>query len=181
MNVYKITLVAMFASLTAVGAFIKIPIPYLPITLQVFFVFLAGILLGPRLGALSQIVYLTLGLVGLPIFAEGGGLGYVFHPSFGFIIGFVFVSFFTGYFLATHEKLSFTRILVVCIIGVIILYIIGVPYMNIILNKVLGIEVTMLQSFMAMATVYLPGDILKVIGVALIAPRIKGAIKQQDI
>ncbi|MBS3969060.1 MAG: biotin transporter BioY, partial [Clostridia bacterium] len=82
MNVYKITLVAMFASLTAVGAFIKIPIPYLPITLQVFFVFLAGILLGPRLGALSQIVYLTLGLVGLPIFAEGGGLGYVFHPSF---------------------------------------------------------------------------------------------------
>ncbi|WP_028306523.1 biotin transporter BioY [Desulfitibacter alkalitolerans] len=177
MNVYKITLVAMFASLTAVGAFIKIPIPYLPITLQVFFVFLAGILLGPRLGALSQIVYLTLGLVGLPIFAEGGGLGYVFHPSFGFIIGFVFVSFFVGYFLSGDEKLSSSKTLVVCIIGVIILYIIGVPYMNIILNKVLGIEVTMLQSFMAMATLYLPGDILKVIGVALIAPRIKAAIK----
>lgn len=181
MNIYKITLVAMFASLTAVGAFIKVPIPYLPITLQVFFVFLAGILLGPRLGALSQIVYLTLGLVGLPIFAEGGGPGYIFKPSFGFIIGFVFVSFFTGYFLANEEKLSFSKTLGVCIFGVIILYIIGVPYMNIVLNKVLGIEVTMLQSFVAMATLYLPGDILKVIGVALIAPRIKTAMKQYGI
>ncbi len=180
MNVYKLTIVAMFASLTAIGAFIRIPIPYLPITLQVFFVFLAGILVGPRLGALSQIAYLILGLVGLPIFAEGGGFGYIFHPSFGFILGFVAVSFFVGYFLDNHKKLNFIKTFFISLIGLIILYIIGVPYMNLILNKVLGIEVTMLQSFIAMATLYLPGDILKIIGVALIAPRIRDSIRTSE-
>ena len=168
-------LVAMFAALTAVGAFIQIPIPYMPITLQMFFVFLAGALLGPKLGALSQIVYVTMGLVGLPIFSAGGGPGYVFHPTFGFLIGYVFAGFFIGYFLKDQENLSFVKVLSACIMGVIIIYIIGVPYMNVITNIILGIEVTMVQSFIIMLA-FLPGDILKAIGVAFIAPRIKKAI-----
>ena len=178
MSVYKMTLVSMFAALTAIGAFIQVPIPYMPITLQVFFVFLAGVLLGPKLGPLSQIVYITMGLVGLPIFAQGGGPGYVLHPTFGFLIGFVFASYFVGYFLAGQEKLTFIKTLSVCIGGIIIMYIIGIPYMNIILNQVLDIEQTMIASAIFMAG-FIPGDILKVIGVALIAPRIRGAIKHQ--
>jgi len=176
MNVYQMTLVAMFAALTAIGAFIQIPIPFMPITLQVFFVFLAGVLLGPKLGSLSQIVYITMGLVGLPIFSAGGGPGYIFHPTFGFLIGFIFASFFVGYFLKDQENLSFVRTLGVCIGGIIIMYAIGVPYMNIVLNQVLGIEQSMIASIIFMAG-FIPGDILKVIGVALIAPRIKKAIR----
>ncbi len=82
-------LCAMFAALIAVGAFIRIPIPYVPFTLQLFFTTLAGLLLGPKLGAASSLVYMITGLIGIPIFTEGGGPGYIFKPSFGYIIGFV--------------------------------------------------------------------------------------------
>ena len=77
-------LTALFAALTAIGAFLKIPTPWSSFTLQVFFVCMAGVLLGPKYGALSQLVYIALGLMGLPIFTAGGGLGYVFQPTFGF-------------------------------------------------------------------------------------------------
>jgi len=177
MNTYGLILVSMFAALTAVGAFIQIPMIPVPITLQMFFVFMAGVLLGPKLGASSQIVYVTMGLIGLPIFSAGGGPGYVFHPTFGFLIGYIFASFFIGYFLKNQENLSFAKTLSACIMGVVIIYIIGVPYMSVILNVVIGLEVTILQSFIGML-VFLPGDILKAVGVALIAPRIRKVIKQ---
>lgn len=74
----KLALCALFTALIAVGAFIKVPIPVVPIpvvpfTLQLLFTTLAGLLLGARCGALSVGVYILLGLMGLPIFAEGGG------------------------------------------------------------------------------------------------------------
>ena len=78
----------LFTALIAVGAFIKIPIPVVPFTLQYLFTMLAGLLLGSRLGTVSVLSYMLLGLAGLPIFSEGGGLWYVFKPSFGYIIGF---------------------------------------------------------------------------------------------
>ena len=87
---------ALFTALIAVGAFIKIPIPVVPFTLQYLFTMLAGILLGSRLGSLSVLAYMILGLIGLPIFSEGGGIGYVFKPSFGYIIGFCVGTFVTG-------------------------------------------------------------------------------------
>lgn len=61
-NTRNLILVAMFAALTSIGAFIKVPIPYVPFTLQYLFCAVAGIILGSRLGALSQIVYVAIGL-----------------------------------------------------------------------------------------------------------------------
>ena len=79
---------SLFTALIAVGAFIKIPVPVVPFTLQYLFTMLAGLILGPRLGTISVAAYMLLGLAGLPIFTEGGGLWYVLKPSFGYIIGF---------------------------------------------------------------------------------------------
>ena len=93
----------LFTALIAVGAFIKIPIPVVPFTLQYLFTMLAGLLLGSRRGSLSVIAYVILGLAGLPIFSEGGGLWYIFKPSFGYLIGFCAGTFLTGY-LAEHMK-----------------------------------------------------------------------------
>ena len=73
----------LFTALIAVGAFIKIPVPVVPFTLQYLFTMMAGLLLGPKLGALSVTFYMLLGLAGLPIFSEGGGIWYIFKPSFG--------------------------------------------------------------------------------------------------
>ena len=79
---------ALFTALIAVGAFIRVPVPVVPFTLQYLFTMLAGLLLGSRRGAVSVAVYVLLGLAGLPIFTEGGGLGYIFKPSFGYLVGF---------------------------------------------------------------------------------------------
>ena len=88
MKTKDLVLCAMFVALIAVGAFIKIPVPVVPFTLQFLFTMLAGLLLGPVNGALAVVVYIVLGLIGLPIFTQGGGPGYIFQPSFGYIIGF---------------------------------------------------------------------------------------------
>ena len=79
---------SLFTALIAAGAFIKIPVPVVPFTLQYLFTMLAGLLLGSKRGTISVVAYMLLGLAGLPIFSEGGGLWYVFKPSFGYIIGF---------------------------------------------------------------------------------------------
>ena len=78
---------SLFTALIAAGAFIKIPVPVVPFTLQYLFTMLAGLLLGSKRGTISVVAYMLLGLAGLPIFSEGGGLWYVFKPSFGYKIG----------------------------------------------------------------------------------------------
>ena len=86
----------LFTALIAVGAFIKVPVPVVPFTLQYLFTMLAGLLLGAKRGAIAVLAYMLLGLAGLPIFTEGGGLWYVLKPSFGYIIGFVLGTYVTG-------------------------------------------------------------------------------------
>lgn len=92
-------MIAMFAALTAIGAFIKIPLPVVPFTLQIIFVFLAGSLLGSRNGFQSQLVYIGVGLVGLPVFTQGGGITYVLQPTFGYLIGFALAAFIIGFII----------------------------------------------------------------------------------
>ena len=72
-SVKMLALCALFVALTAAGAYIQIPTAVIPFTLQILFVLLAGILLGPKYGALSQLVYVLLGLAGVPILSGGGG------------------------------------------------------------------------------------------------------------
>lgn len=95
---------SLFTALIAVGAFIKIPVPVVPFTLQYLFTMLAGLILGPRLGTISVTAYMLLGLAGLPIFTEGGGLWYVLKPSFGYIIGFCIGTYVTGTLAARLKK-----------------------------------------------------------------------------
>ena len=91
-----LVLTALFAALTAVGAFFKIPFALAAISLQFLFTAMAGILLGAGYGALSQLVYVLIGLVGVPIFALGGGFSYVLQPTFGFLLGLIPSAFVIG-------------------------------------------------------------------------------------
>ena len=97
---------ALFTALIAVGAFIRVPVPVVPFTLQYLFTMLAGLLLGPRLGTIAVGTYVLLGLVGLPIFTQGGGFWYVFQPSFGYLIGFCVGTFVTGWLAQRLEQLQ---------------------------------------------------------------------------
>ncbi len=162
-----LTRVAVFAALTAVGAFVRIPLPYVPFTLQTFFVLFAGSLLGSRLGLLSQVIYLALGLMGLPIFAHGGGPSYVLHPSFGYLLGFAAAAYIIGLVVERANERSLKTYLLANLLGLGIIYLIGLPYLHVILNNVVGVEFSLTRTLWAGMVVFLPGDFLK----ALVAAR----------
>ena len=84
-----LALTALFAALVAAGAFIRIPIGTVPVTLQFVFANLAALLLGVKWGTLAIGLYIALGLVGVPIFTAGGGFTYVLQPTFGYLLGFL--------------------------------------------------------------------------------------------
>lgn len=88
-NTNRMLYAAFFAALTAVSAWISIPTP-IPFTLQTLTVFLALMTLGGSLGTLSVVIYVSLGILGLPVFSGfGAGLGYLFGAGGGYIIGFI--------------------------------------------------------------------------------------------
>lgn len=176
MNTTKsMILVAFFAALTAIGAKIEIPLPYIPITLQVIMVFMAGLLLGKKLGALSQIVYVAMGLAGLPVFAKGGGPGYIFKPSFGYMLGFILAAYVIG-MLTENRELNFKSAFITSFIGLIIIYVLGVPYLYYILNNVMGVNTTFYGALKVGMITCLPGDILKIVIVSGLAPQIHSRI-----
>ena len=73
MKTKDLVLIALFAALTAAGGFINIPTPFVPFSLQFLFCAYAGVLLGAKRALLSQLLYLAIGLAGLPVFTKGGG------------------------------------------------------------------------------------------------------------
>ena len=83
------SLIALMAALTAVGAFITVPIPPVPFSLQIFFAILSGALLGSKKGAAAVGIYVLLGLCGLPVFTKGAGISYLLQPTFGYLAGFI--------------------------------------------------------------------------------------------
>lgn len=101
-KIFKLCFGAMFVALTAIGANITSIVPFLvvggvPITLQTFFAVLAGLVLGSRVGAFSMFVYMMLGLVGAPVFAQfKGGMGMLLSPTFGFILSFILIAYVAG-------------------------------------------------------------------------------------
>lgn len=164
---------ALFAALTAAGAFVRIPLLHTTVTLQFFFTAMAGLLLGARLGALSQALYVALGLAGLPLFAAGGGVGYVFHPTFGFVLGLVPAAWVIGSLGAASRA----RAAVACCAGLAALYAVGLPYLALIVNGYLGSNVSGAALVGAYLLPYLPADCLKIAACSALAPRILRAVR----
>lgn len=133
--IVTLTLSALFCTLICIGSFIRIPMPNLmPITLQTFFVLLTGLVLPIKASALATVTYMALGLIGLPVFSGGGGLGYVLMHNFGFIIGFVLASVIMSAVAEKIKKRAFWQYLTISLLGVSIIYIIGILYFAFITN-----------------------------------------------
>lgn len=156
----KLILCALFAALTAVGAFIRIPIPVVPFTLQFLFTMLAGLLLGGKLGCVSVTVYIFMGLLGLPVFAEGGGFSYVLKPSFGYIIGFAVAAYVTGRIANQTPNPGYQRLLAATFAGLFIVYLFGMVYYYIISAFYLGSPIGLWPLFVYCFVLAVPGDIV---------------------
>ncbi|MDE7046697.1 MAG: biotin transporter BioY [Lachnospiraceae bacterium] len=175
-KVKNMALCALFTALTAVGAFIRIPVPVVPFTLQFLFTMLAGLLLGGKLGAVSVGLYAFLGLAGLPIFAEGGGLWYFLKPSFGYIIGFVIGSYVTGKMTEKPEGLTMGRILAANFTGLAIVYGAGMVYYYVICNYVINTPIGLWPLFLYCFLLAVPGVICLCFVDAVLASSVKPVI-----
>jgi biotin transport system substrate-specific component len=160
LRVRDLALCGLFAALIGAGAFLRIPLPLIPVTLQTLMVSLAGLLLGARRGALSAAVYVALGLLGLPIFTGGGGLTYVFHPTFGYLLGFIGGACVTGRVAHAVPAPSFRRLFCACLAGLAVVYAAGVPYLWLISRVYLGRDVTVGAVLLSGFLLTVPGDIL---------------------
>ena len=167
MNATKnLVLCALFAALTAIGTYIKIPTPLLPLTLQTLFVVLSGLVLGHKYGAVSVCVYVIAGVSGLPVFT-----GSAANPTFGYILGFIPGAWIAGV-IAEKYRPCFMTWFTGAVIGIAVIYAIGIPYYYFMSKWYIGSELgakTLLVSFVLMP---MPGDIAKSFAAGFIVQRL---------
>lgn len=172
-NLYYLTISAMFTALIAVGAFIKVPMPLLPFTMQTFFTMLACFLLPKKYSSLSAVLYLILGLIGVPIFTSGGGLGYVLTPGFGYLIGFIVANYFSGFLLERSESIKTSDYFVAGITNIALVYLCGLLYWymlaNIFTSNSIGLWPLIMNGFL----LTLPGDLVKLAVAVPVAFRLR--------
>ena len=171
-------LAALFAALTAVGALIRIPTPISSFSPQVLFVAMSGVLLGSKWGLLSQLTYILLGLVGLPIFVSGGGPGAMLQPTFGFLLGMAAMSWLVG-FIIERRGANFFTICWACALGLIPLYAIGLPYMHVILTVYMKLGQTIWDTVWGGMIIFLPWDALKIAVTAALCVKLYPALRRR--
>lgn len=172
-NTLRLTVYAsLFAALTAAGAFLAIPIGPVPIVLQNFFVFLTGLLLGPRWALASVSVYLAAGALGLPVFAGGtGGIGRFVGPTGGYLIGYLPAVWVIGWIAEAGRQRPFLD-LIGMICGALIVYFFGVPWLKVLtgMSWTKALSVGMLP--------FLIGDALKIAAAVPTAKALRPMIKK---
>jgi biotin transport system substrate-specific component len=124
--------IVLFAALTALSARITIPLPFtpVPITLQVMVVLLAGLTLGAKDGALSQIVYVASIAVGLPLDAKGIGAAVFVSATAGYLIAFIPAAFITGWLAAKGAQGSRVWSFIASLVGVVVIYFVGTVWLT---------------------------------------------------
>lgn len=176
--VFKMVLMGLFAALTAVGAYIRIPLPAIPFTLQFLFCALSGIILGSKLGFGSQLTYVLVGLAGFPIFTKGGGPGYVFQVTFGYLIGFIIAGYAIGKFMEWKKDEKISTVFTASVIGLAIVYLIGVPYFYMAMKYFNGNPMPwnwiIYHGFLAS----IGGDLATCVIIALVSPKILRSLRK---
>lgn len=169
--------ISIFAVLSAVGARIMIPVPLVPFTLQTFVCMVAGMVLGSKKGAASQALYMFMGLVGIPVFTNGGGPASVLTPSFGYIVGFVACGWVTGRIVEIRSKSgqpSKIDYLTAAAAGIIAVYSIGLLHLYIIMNFLMpgnGMPLMKVLSVGLFSTI--GGDVIKAFLAASAAAKLR--------
>lgn len=171
----------LFAALIGTGAFIKITLPLQPypmhFTLQWFFVLLAGFLLGSKLAFASVSTYLIVGLVGVPVFAAGGGPAYLIRPTFGFLLGFAFAAWIIGFLCENMHPSGMFQMMIPATAGLVVYYAVGVLYFYFISNYVISMPVAWIPAVVNCCVTAFP-DFLLCVMAAIAAARMRPVVEQ---
>jgi len=168
----KILISFLFALATAYGAQLRIPLPWspVPITLQTFFVLLSGLLMGPCWGAVSQAIYVGVGICGLPFFTGMlAGWGRIFGPTGGYLMSYILVSFVVGLFSKRilYSKSSLRSVLLLSLLSLPIVYGLGCTQLAVWLS-VNGSFPGLFKIFTMGMFPFLIGDLIKIFMAVLV-------------
>ena len=181
MKIKDLTIMAISLALLVICSKISFNIGIISLTLQTFAVIIISLLLKWKKSAIVFITYIIMGLIGIPVFSNGGGFQYVLYPSFGFIIGFLISSFIVGNNIGNNKWFKIIK----AVIGLLIIDIIGMLYMYIILkfyldspnaNVIYVIEVGFLP--------FIVKDLISAVLAAIIAIRLEPVLnieKQKEL
>lgn len=185
-----IAITALFVALIAVGGFIRIPIGAVPMTLQTLMVLLASGIGGKRVGFLSVLIYLMLGLLGVPLFSAGGGITYVLYPTFGYLFAFL-----PATLIAGMKRGSIKKRMVLNVVAVLVIHLIGVSYFYLSGNVFLkvadelfksvqgnpvytGAGLSLWQAFLTGSLVFIPLDLVSAIVGAIIGEKVSKVVNK---
>lgn len=155
-------LVPLFTALLAAGAYIQIPVPPVPITMQTLFVFLMGLLLGWKQGLASFMLYLFLGIIGLPIFTSGGGIAAATGPTAGYLWG-MLPAILLGCLLSSRRHGSVPYNVLVLLVMEAAMYIPGLLWLG------MSRSMTLMQTLAAGLAPFIIGDAIKIAVAAISA------------
>ena len=162
MNTKKLASTAALAALMCLaGMLVRWVSPALvPFSVLPILVLLSGLVLGAGYGALAMVVYIFLGILGLPVFASApfGGIGYIFKPTFGYLLGYIGAAYVTG---KIFNRQSLSSAVLAVLAGLAVLYAVGLSYLYIVLRWVLDRPTTV---GVVIATGFLPfivSDLIK--------------------
>lgn len=171
-QITKLVLISLFAALIAAGAFIKIPLVPAPMTLQTLFALLSASCLPPMMAFSSVVVYLFLGVIGLPIFTTGGGLAAMLGPTGGYLIGMIPAVIVGSVIMKIPSKRPRLSSFISAIVSTLIIYLVGLPWLGV--KMELSVTATLASGLFP----FIVGDIIKIIVTAFVSPVIRPRISE---
>lgn len=175
---YPLVLAALLTTMTAAGAWIRIPGPVVPITAQTLFTYLAGALLSRRQAFLSQAAYLLLGLAGAPVFALGGGLAYLMQPSFGYLFALPFTA--LAIAQVEHNKRATTvqRRMVSLVLGSVCVFSLSAIWLYFYFVWVMKTPASLQTLSTLWVLPFIPGEAIKIVAAAFISITLEKRMKE---
>ena len=171
-QIAKIVVVALFAALIAAGAFIKIPLVPVPVTLQTLFVLSASTCLPVPMALLSVVAYLVLGAIGLPIFTTGGGIAALIGPTGGFLVGMVPAVLAGSLSMRIVPSKIRMASIISAAVTTAVLYLVGIPWLA------AALDIPLSAAIASGLLPFIVGDTLKIAITAAVAPAVRPRIAE---
>lgn len=170
----RLAFIALMAAVTGVLSQIVIPLPFtlVPINMATFGVFVAGSVLGAKDGTISLMVYVLVGLIGIPVFSGfGAGPGVIVGPTGGYIIGYIAAAFAIG--IIAGKSKSYTTNIVAMVVGLFLCYALGTIW------YIIVTKTDVVKAIMLCVVPFLIGDAIKITAASIVSIRVKKAMKNQ--
>jgi biotin transport system substrate-specific component len=177
-NLKEIILIGIFAAITGICAQIAFQSPFSPVavTLQTFAVFLSAAVLGKKCGAFSQIIYLLIGAIGIPVFSNfHGGIGVILGPSGGYLISFPIIAFIIGFVIERKKNLSIMGLTALMFLGLLICYSIGTAQLAFLM------KLSFAKALALGVIPFIPFDILKIILSSAIGFKVRNSLIKANL